>query len=224
MALAVTIPVAVLADTSNVESYSFAAFTPSANSLLVVFVNAIATVAEADVSGGSLTWFPLMSVIGGSTRRDTCFFAEVGASPASTTITWTCTGDAATGVVGIVYQITGYNTGKIFGSYNFKGNTTGANPFISLDRNMNTNNAYMAMYSSTTNNPPTSTQPASWTEDADTGFGSPTTGISAAHRIGGESSNTVTFTAASQTYDILFVEVNEASEGQPMQLSSSGVG
>lgn len=224
MALAITVPVAVMADTSNVVTYSFAAFTPTANSLLLVFANAVTTVVQPTVAGGSLTWNPLINFISGASRSINCFYADVGASPVSTTIQVSFTGDAGTGCGGIVYQITGHNATNPFAQTNSVNAGSGANPSVTLSQNMNTNNGYIVFFTNG-NNPPAATPPSSWTEDADTGYATPTGGVYAAHRINGETGNTVTVTAAASPYDLLFVEVNEASQGNAAsRLMLLGVG
>ncbi len=222
MALAITVPVAVLVNTTDVDTYTFAAFTPSASSLIFCFSSAYSTAVQPIISGGSLTWYSLINLIPAGTKSINLFYAFAPTSPVSTTVQLVYTADAATGCAGIIYQVTGYNTSNPLVQWGNK-STTAANPNLNLARNMNTNNGYIGYFSSNTN-PPTSTPPASWTEDADTGFATPTTGITAAHRINGETGNSITFTAASSAYDLMFVEINEATQSNPRNLSALGAG
>ena len=99
---------------SNTSSYAAVAFTPLAGDLLVVLVNATGTVATANGNGGSITdtqnlgWTKLVGS-GYNTNADTyaAFVANNPAANSTETITWACTGDAATGALITAYRISG---------------------------------------------------------------------------------------------------------------------
>jgi hypothetical protein len=220
MALNITVPVAVLTDTSNVTSYSLTSFVPTANSFLVVTVVATATASNGTMAGGSLTWTKLLDTVAGSGNKHQVWYAPVGPSPVSTTINFQCTDDAATGVMMIVHQVTGYDTGNPFAQSKILDLGPGVtNPSLTLASNMNTNNAYIAMVS-VGRTTPGITVPGGWTEDADTGILTPNYGIGAGSRVNGETGNTIAFTAASGGWSMSFVEIN-ASTGLTQNLSDT---
>lgn len=206
MALAITEPTVEVASTSNTTSYAMGAFTPTANSFLVCMVFASGTVAAGSMSGGGLTWSRQTSINFNSTDTAYLFTAPVGASPASTTPTFDCTGDAATGSVMMIWQVTGTNVGVVQVDAEAR---TAANPTITMPSALSTGNAYMAGFGMP-RSPPSSTPPnVNWTEIADVGYSTPTSGASGAHRVNGETGSTITFTSASAAYGILAIEVAE---------------
>jgi hypothetical protein len=206
-------PTAEIASTSNASSYSFAAFTPSANATLVVLVFATGTTATATMSGGSLSWTRETSILYNTTDTAYLFWANTGASPGSTTITFDCTGDNATGVTMSVTEFTGSDVTTPNPIRQFKtAATTAANPSTTFDTGMNTNNGYVSGFGMP-RNPPTSTPPASWTEMMDTGYSTPTAGASSAYRAGGETAAAITFTSSSAAYGMISAEVYVAGAG-----------
>lgn len=214
-AIGVTEPTAEIASTSNSATYAFAAFTPTANAVLVVMVFASGTVAAAPtITGTGLTWNRLGSnQLYNATNTAYAFWAKTGAAPGSTTITFDCTGDNATGAVMGVFQFTDADVATAVSVKQFKFSaTTAANPTITFDAAMGTLNGYAAAFG-LPRNPPTSAAPASWTETFDTGYGTPTSGGSGAYRAGGETGSTVTFTSASAAYGMVAVEVYVTGAG-----------
>lgn len=212
-AIGVTEPVAEVASTSNATSYAMTAFTPSANSTLVVMVFASGTVGAGTMTGGSLSWTRKTSILFNSTSTAYVFWANTGSSPASTTITFDCSADAATGAVMTAFQFTDSDVVTADPIKQVKtAATTAANPTITFDAAMGTLNGYAAGFS-VPRSPPASTPPTSWTEIADTGYSTPTGGASAAYRAGGETGSTVTFTSASAAYGMIAVEVYVSGAG-----------
>lgn len=213
MAIAITFPVAFVADTSNATSYAASAFVPTANSLLVVINFASATLVTGTMSGGGLTWVNRADITHSAANKLQIWTAQVGASPASTTVTWDCTGDAATGCLMGVWQVTGHNSSNPVAQAKAVDLGSGiTNPTITLDQNMNTLNGYI-VFGEVNRTTPTSTPPASWTEDFDAGISTPTVGGTGARRNGGETGNTVTLTSASGAWSMAFIEINEATQG-----------
>lgn len=222
MALAVTSPVATVADTSDVEIYTTASFTPTANSLLVVFALANGSISTGIITGGSLTWTLLQRRAGGGDAW-WIWWAQVGSSPSSMTITVDITGDPSTGCFIKTFQVTGHDTTTPVAQYLSVAKTTSANPVLTLGGNMNTNNCYLsALYNGT--NPFAATPPTGWTETDDTGFITPNHGITAAYRINGETGTTVTFTAISSTWHGGFAEIAVATAVTAKSLTLLGVG
>jgi len=105
----------------NGPSYSWTAFTPSANTLLVVIFGANDNGFETDlmqneissVTGGGLTWTKLLYADTGTAykARSVIYYAEVGGSPASTTVTITFVGTSQIGSISAsIWECSGYDT------------------------------------------------------------------------------------------------------------------
>jgi hypothetical protein len=220
--------VAELASSTNATSYALEAFTPAAEAVLVVLVFATGTVAAGTMSGGSLTWTRATSVAYNS-GVDTAyvFWATTGASPGSTTITFHCTGDTATGCVLMAFQFTHADVSTPTPIRQVKtGTGSGANPAVTFDSALLPANGYCAGFG-IPRNPPASTTPFEWTEVADTGYSTPTAGATGAFRVRHESGATITFTSASGAWGMVAVEVWGAGQGpivgQPMMRRWGGV-
>lgn len=206
-------PVAEMQSTSNVTSYALGAFTPAANSVLVVFVHAGATVAAGSMSGGGLTWIKQTS-IAYNAGADTLyvFYAVVGASPVSTTPTFDCTGDPADGAVMGIWQITGANTSSPVRQAK-TAQTTGSNPTVTFTSAALTTSAVIAGFGVPAN-PPTSTPPTGWTETYDTGYPTPSKGGTGAYIQTGFTGTAVTFgRSTSSAYGIAAIEIAVATSG-----------
>ena len=221
----VTQPVAGVGVGGNAATYSMTAFTPSANSLLVLFVAVGASVLAAPtVTGGGLTWTLQASSLNpqSSTNGYYIFWAKVGSSPASTTIIFDCTADQGTGCALSVAQFTGYNRDKanpikqtIFNS------TAVANtsPTITFSTALTKDNAYMAGWGNISlNNTLTSTPITGWTEINDFIYNPPKASFSTAVRSAGETTTgAYTFTSsASVQWVAMGVEVYAANRGLPV--------
>lgn len=207
MAINPSRPVAGLASTSNLSSYAMTAFTPSANSLLVVLVAAAGTVAATPtMTGGSLSWTrEAISInIGSSGGEQVIFWAKVGGSPVSTAPTFDCTGDAATGCLMSVVEFTGYDANAANPIQQTKmptALTTSTNPNITFGSALNTLNGYVAGWVGGFNTAPQSTAPSGWTEADDLAISSPNANVASAYRAGGESTaGPFAFTSASTTW------------------------
>jgi hypothetical protein len=213
MAVTITEPIAETTSTSNVSSYAMSAFTPTANALLVCYVVASGTVAAAPtMTGGGLTWIRRARQVFNTTDIICVFTAQVGGSPASTTPTFDCTGDAATGCAMALFSATGHNTTFPVAQVVTEARTA-ADPTVTRAA-ADTDNAYIAGFG-IARSAPSATEPSGWTEIADTGYSTPNTGIAAAYRSGGETSTSVTFTAASAAYGIAYIEIRDAAAALP---------
>lgn len=219
MAISISEPVAETADTSNTNTYTLGAFTPTANALLVVFAFATGTVAAATMTGGGMQWFRVASQLFNTTDTAYVFVAQAPASPSSTTVTFDCTGDNATGCILMAFQVTGHNPFVPIKQVVTGANAGSANPALTVGT-MNTNNGYCAGFGMP-RNPPTSAPPTSWTEIADIGVNLPAQGGTGAFRAGGETGTTVTFTSSSAAWGAVFIEIWEATLG-PQPASPSG--
>jgi hypothetical protein len=191
-----------------------AGYTPLANSLQVAFVIASATVAGSPtMTGGSLTWtrrVVTQNNIAGIAGDWVIFSAPVGASPASTTPTFDCTGDAATGCIISVVQFTGYDdtlANPLRQSYIDGGATTSTNAKVTFPLAVLAGNGYFGCWGGTLT-APNSVQPTDWTEADDIAYASPSVNMGSAYRAGGEISvGPFTFTSASTSWYSMGVEV-----------------
>jgi len=218
MALNITIPVATLLSTDNISAYSTNNFTPSADSILVVFVRAFATTTGVNIlSGGNLTWNLIASTVpyaAATVQAEWIFYAAVGSSPVFMNVMFDCTGDQGTGCAIQIFQVTGYNIGSPIAQFSSGSEGSTSNPTFTLSQNMNTNNAYM--YVVANSNSLNATAPSGWTEAVDDITPvSPSYGLQAAYRVNGESGNTVlpVFTGGTPS-QFGFVEV--AVSGAPL--------
>jgi hypothetical protein len=99
----------ITASTTDGTSFTTSSFTPSADRLLVVFVVASDTVA---VGACSDSVDGAMTLVGSTTKNsgaDTiyCFVGAALTASTARTITFTCTGDAASGAVIEVAEVAG---------------------------------------------------------------------------------------------------------------------
>jgi len=118
------------ADNFGTGVYTAAAFTPSANSVLVVIaavvVNAGITDPSGDMTltGGGLTWTPRLNV--GHAASWACgvrvWTAPVGASPPSTALAFDCGPYNVWVYEAVAFDLTGYDTGSPTGATASNGN------------------------------------------------------------------------------------------------------
>lgn len=215
----VTSPVAGSTSTSNVATYSMASFTPTANSLLVLMVYATATnpVSPAVTNTGTaLTWTLEKAQLVG-TNSYYIFWAKVGPTVSASVITFTCTGDNATGCQMSVHTFTNYNkfrANPIRQSLINTATTTSASPAFTFASAPEPSNGYVIGWSGT-RGANASTPPAGWTESVDLTYNTPTTNFATARRNGGLSSaGPYTFTASASTaWVTMGVEVYVARRG-----------
>lgn len=106
----------------GLSSFAMTAFTPAANSLLLflmggVDVNSGTPMQSGTVAGGSLSWSRITYAnTTGWKGCATAWYALVGGSPASTTVTWTAAGSAYLGSASAgLWEITGHDTGTPIG-------------------------------------------------------------------------------------------------------------
>lgn len=212
MAIAISEPVAELASTTDGTSYAMGAFTPAADAILVVFVMTKGSMTvPGTMSGGGLTWTLKSNFLFDVTVNMRCFWAKTGASPASCTPTFDCTGDGASGCFMAAFELTGAD---IVTADPIKqlatGNNSNADPTVTFAAALGTNNGYMAANGGDSQ---TSTPPASWTETVDAAIATPTCSFAAAYRAGGETGTTVTFTRAASIWGMMAIEVYVAGAG-----------
>lgn len=179
MAIAFTEPTADVADTTDSNTYSMSAFTPTANALLTVFVATTGGTPNGTMSGGGLTWTRETTFGYGSTDPGRCylFWAKTGGAPGSTTITFTDTAFAPlTGCILTCLQWTGCDVTTATPIRQIvTGNGEDSSPSLTYSLALGTNNGY-AICAAQNMNPFGGTAPITWTETADNGYDDPVTG------------------------------------------------
>lgn len=168
------------ADTSNVTSYPSGSFTPALNELLVVFVIAAATVAAGSMTDSQSLGFTKITSGVFNTGADTMylFIANNLAAASAMTVTFDCTGDAATGAIILVAGVSGMSRkGSAAAKQSAKQeNQAGGNtPSVVFGSLPTTGNPILVALANGAN-PATVTPPSGYTEQADTGFATPNRG------------------------------------------------
>lgn len=221
-AIGITEGAAEIVSTSNAATYDFGSFTPEVNNVIVIIALGRGTVddgAITNVSGTSLTWTRKTSATFNA-GADTVyiFWAKTGASTAASVYRVDFTGDNASGCVAYMFQFSGADlvTEDPIKQANTNSGTSTNATSGTLSSNLSTNNGYAAAWMgalSSSNPANVSTEPTSWTEIGDNGFGTPTSNASGAFRAGGETGNTITFTNSSTTWGFAAVEVYVSGAG-----------
>lgn len=121
--------------------------------------------------------------------------------PAASSTTWTATETSSTGGGLIVYSISGMTLTGSSAVRSSGGQSSGSAlstpaPVLSLTP-LSSNPIITAVANGTT--PATFTPRTGYTEDADLGYGTPTTGLEASHKVSGETSATLTYGSVSAT-------------------------
>ena len=189
------------------SSYASGSFTPAANDLLLVLVTATATVTNPGTCTSSIadiTFSPVVRSVWSSSANTVVSFVSNQFVPAtSQTVTYDCTGDAATGAIVVVLRVAGMTrtgTAAIRQSAVQTNGAAAATPAPAFSGAALTGNACVGFYGSGTSSTTKNSAPASWTEVYDlTGFASPTTGTHVISRNSGFTGTTVTWGGASAT-------------------------
>jgi hypothetical protein len=218
------------ASTSNVSSYASASFTPAANDLLVVLVTATATVTNPGTCTSSIagiTFSPVVRSVWSTSANTVVSFVSNQFVPAtSQTVTYDCTGDAATGAIVVVLRVAGLTrtgTSAIVQSAVQTNGAAAATPAPAFSASANTNNPCIGFYGSGTSSTTKNSAPASWTEVYDlTGYASPTTGTHVISRNSGFTGTTVTWGGASASvFGAQIIELNTADpDGYSLPIQS----
>ncbi len=187
--------------TSNVTSYASGAFTPTANDLLFAWV---VVTGSRDDSGAGLAKLTDSQGLGWVkverchkvTSADTLylFVACTLAAASSMTVTFDCTGDAGTGAIIEVCSIssmtrTGIDAVRQTAKQENQSSGTPASTFAA---SCLTGNVTAGCVSNGANGA-LMTPPSGWTEQIDTGFATPTTGLEYATRDSGFTGTTITW-------------------------------
>jgi len=201
---------------SNATSYvTAAAYLPTGNALVLCTVVNTTTSPTAPTtptfSGNSLTWVQIDTdtITDGTDIRRCTLFRAMGASPTSTTGTADFAGNTQTSCSFRVVQIAGTDTTGTNGSgaivQSAKATGTSTTPSVTLAALASgTSSVYAGFVDA--KDPFGATPEASWTEDEDSGNGSPNTGILSYYRLA-TTDNTVAVTTASTVWVAIAVEI-----------------
>lgn len=229
---AVTLGV-VTADTGASPNTS-GAFTPAVGDLLFVIVTATATAAPpaatmALTSSAGYTFVRTPTDSAGSRATTQMLLSYVATtlvtSAVSQTVSWSYPSDESTGTVICVLRISGMTLAghAAVRQSARRDNVSAGTPDVALNRAPLTGNVMIAAVASA-DNPAGLTHPTGWTERADTGYASPTTGFECATIDSGFTSTTVTWNSATATtYASVAHELNTATTYQ-QTLPMMGVG
>lgn len=198
------------ASSLNDTTYPSGSFTPAANDFMVVFVAAAATVVSnptlTDSQGVGFLQYT-SSTRGGGTAY--LFVAHALAAAVARTVTFDCSGDAATGAVICVALVSGMTSlgsasVRQVGIFNGAAAGTPAGTFGAGSTAVLTTNPTLGFLMNNTN-PTGVTEPTGWTEREDTGFATPTTGAEYVSRDSGFTGTSITWgsTSASQFAGII---------------------
>jgi len=189
--------------TANATSYTSGSFTPAAGELLVAFVNASGTTAAGSMTDSQGLNFTriISAAYGGNASTVYCFVSNATASASSMTVTFDCTGDAATGadiVVAGVTDVNGTGASAVQQSTRQQNQNSGT-PAPVFGASCDTNNPTLVCVGIEGDNPANVSPPGGWTEQADTGHANPATGTEYATRDSGFTGTTVTWGSAPAT-------------------------
>lgn len=208
------------ASTSNAASYTTGSFTPAANDLLVVTVVASASIAAGSVTNSSGITFTKITSALKNLSADTIylFVANSLATAVSQTCTFDCTGDSATGAIVNVARLAGMTrTGASAVRQSAIANNKAAGiPTVTLGTISLTGNPLIGVVGNATN-PAGLTPPATWTEQNDTGYITPTAGSEYATVNSGFVNTVITWGSSSASdYGIIVAEMDSSAALQTL--------
>lgn len=179
-----------LGSTSNGTSYTTGAFTPTAGNYLIAFVTAMDTAVQGTLTDSQgLSWTLIDSQVSNSTNMQLAYISDTGAAATSTTVTWDCTGDAATGAIISVIQASGTD-GLVRQSALSSGGAS-TTPTLVFSNACLTSSGVI-MRASNTTNPHGMTAPTGYTARGGNSQNTPTNGGVGWELNSGETSATIT--------------------------------
>ena len=153
-------------------SIASGSFTPATDDVLVVFVQATATVAAGALTGsGGITFTRVFSQTAGASGTGYCFIGDSAAAASSQTVTFDCTGDDCTESGIHVYAVAGQSVYGSSAVVQSKTRQTSTTPTLTMDAAPNTANVLIGAVFSQDGTLPICTEPSSWTEGAETDLG-----------------------------------------------------
>lgn len=222
--VAITSPTTSISSNTDATTYSFGSFTPTAGSILVVFVVATGTVQTNPTitnTGTTLTWtLDAAQIVSGAGYY--IFWARVPATVSASLITFNCATDGPDGINMSIFSCTNTNRFSIDPLIQTKistAGTTSTNANITFDKALRPRSGYIVAWAGLFTGNNNSTPPTGFTEVGDLGRTTPARNFSAARRDGGLSiAGPITFTNASTTWVVMGVEVDWVKRDMPPSL------
>lgn len=198
-----------LASTSNIETYTTGSFTPAANDLLVVIFKITASAVTPVVSTSSGITF---TGVHNSGTQEYIYIADSLATAVSMTVHVVVTGDAGTGCAISVLRVSGMSRTGASAKVQSVTNTglAATTPSITFGANVQTGNPTLIMLGNNTN-PAGVTPDASWTEQHDIGYATPTTGLETASRDSGFTGTGVTWGTSASAWTMFGIELDASA-------------
>jgi hypothetical protein len=228
MAVAISEPTPEVITTTDTNTLATAAFTPTANTILVaaVFarlsVNLTPTMADSE---GSWTreYSATYALPDALVHSLHLFWRKVGGSPVSITPTFDCTGDDFTAASISVFQITPdvVVAGNPIRQVTSNSVNTGTDPNVTFSSALQAANGYVAGIGSSLAAPGI-TAPSGWTETGEVSVASPNHTAWGGYRAGGETGTTITATAASSIWGMVAAEILNDEPAIKIAAISSG--
>lgn len=223
-------------DTPNVNdltSYVSGSFSAAVGDLLLVFVAASGTVAVGTMADslGEVTFTKVTSAVRASSINTLYLFISNGfcTSTSSRTVTFDCTGDAATGAIVTAYAISGMSKAGLPAVRQTaiqSNQSASAAPAPAFSGSALTSNPVLGAVANSVN-PATMTVPAgttpTWTEGSDSGFATPVAGQETIWANGGFTGTTITWGSNTTNFGDIIVELDASSfpageDDSPQQL------
>ncbi len=222
----VTSPATSISSNTDAATYSFGAFTPTAGSVLVVFVVATGTVQTNPTitnTGTTLTWtLKASQILSGNGYY--IFWTRVPTTVSSSVISFNCTTDNADGINMAIHSFAGVNrfsSDPLIQAQISTSETTSTNANITFGKSLRPRSGYVVAWSGNFSSGTTnSTAPTGFTETNDQArSGPPPKNFSSARRNGGLSTaGPISFTNASTTWVVMGVEVDWVKRDMPPSL------
>lgn len=220
----VTSPATSVSSNTDATTYSFASFTPTAGSILVVFVVATGTVQTNPTitnTGTTLTWtLDAAQIVSGTGYY--IFWARVPATVSASVVTFNCTTDGPDGINMSIFSCANTNRFSSDPLIQTKISTTGTtstNANITFDKALRPRSGYIVAWAGLFTGNNNSTAPTGFTEVGDLGRTTPARNFSAARRDGGLSiAGPITFTNASTTWIVMGAEIDWVKRDMPPSL------
>lgn len=208
--------------TTNASAYPSGNLSPTVGDLIVAFVTASGTVALATMSysGVELTFTRITTALKNTSADSLYLFVSNGFALTAgvRTVTFDCTGDAATGAIITVYSISGMSRaglGAVRQSAVVNNGTGGTTPAPAFGSAALTSNPVLGMVGNGASpagmTPPTGTTPT-WTEGSDSGYITPTNGQETIWAASGFTGTTITWGSTSASaFGSIIVELDASS-------------
>ena len=215
------------ASTTNAESYTSGSFTPAAGDLLVALVTTTGSVEPVGLSDTQALGWTLVATANKSLTADSLYLyvASALAAASSTTVTFDCTGDEATGCTIQVMRVSGVTrTGSsAIRQFQTSSNNSAGTPSVTLAAAaLTTNPTVGAVLHGDGAGAADPEPPTGFTDRNLAGYTTPTTGTVYCSDDSGFTGTTLTWaTATSSDYCALAFEIDASSTGVSGSLSTT---